>query len=97
MPIFCAAGPALAAQRNCLQSLEVELSKLDIYIGRLSIGATIERSAWPARIEADKTAGRASQVRGRIVSPDCLGDLLWSMHNKTMQPEVVHPEGLFDQ
>jgi NAD(P)-dependent dehydrogenase (short-subunit alcohol dehydrogenase family) len=97
MPTFRAAGPGLAAQRNYLQSLEVELSNQGICVGRLYIGATIDRSAWHARIEADKTAGRPSQARGPVVSPDHLADLLWSMHNKTMQPEVFYPEGLFDQ
>jgi short-subunit dehydrogenase len=90
-PAFSAAGPALAAQRNYLQSLQAELSGKGIYVGRLYIGATIEHSAWHAAIEADKAAGRPTRARGPVVDPAHLADLLWSMHNTTKEPEVMYP------
>ena len=96
MPAFRAAGPGLAAQRNYLESLEVELSGCGVYVGRLYIGATIERSAWYARIEAERAAGRPVPAGQAIVAPEYLAELLWSMHTTTRRPEVLYPDNLFE-
>jgi len=97
MPAFRAAGPGLAAQRNYLESLDVELSGHGVYVGRLYIGATIERSAWYARIEAERAAGRPALAGQSIVAPEYLAELLWSMHTTTRQPEVLYPDDLFER
>jgi NADP-dependent 3-hydroxy acid dehydrogenase YdfG len=90
-------GPGLAAQRNYLQSLEAEVAPQGIYVGRLYIGATIEHSAWHARIEADKAAGRPTWARGPVVNPADLADQLWTMHNLGKQPEAIYPEDTFSR
>jgi short-subunit dehydrogenase len=94
MPNFSGPGPGLAAQRNYLQSLQAEVADKGVYVGRLYITAAIRNSAWHAKIEADKAAGRPSPTwgRGAAVDPDQLADLLWTMHNTTKQPECIYPE-----
>jgi len=89
-------GPALAAQRNYLQSLEAELADTGVYVGRLYIGAAIEGSAWHARLRADEAAGRSTRGGGPTVDPGELADLLWTMHHSTRQPESVVPDGILD-
>ena len=96
MPNFSGPGPALAAQRNYLQSLHAELAASGVYAGGLYIGATIEHSAWHATVEADAAAGRPTRARGPVVSPSHLADLLWTMHNVSRQPEAIYPEDLFN-
>jgi NADP-dependent 3-hydroxy acid dehydrogenase YdfG len=96
MPNLSGPGPALAAGRNYLQSLQAELADKGIYVGRLYIGAVIKGSAWHARIEADKAAGRPNWARGPIIDPADLADLLWTMHHETKKPEAICPEGTFD-
>lgn len=96
-PGFSVAGPALAAQRNYLQSLELEMNGRGVYVGRLYIGATIRHSAWHARLEAEEKAGRPARARGPLVDPAQLADLLWSMHHVTKKPESLSPEHIFDR
>ena len=95
MPNFSGPGPALAAQRNYLQSLQAELTDTGVYVGRLYIGAPIKGSAWHARIEADEEVDRPSQARRPTVDPVDLAELLWTMHHTTKQPETIHPQGIF--
>lgn len=95
LPNFSGPGPALAAQRNYLQSLHAELAPHGVYAGGLYIGAIIEHSAWHARVEADTAASRAARPRGPVVSPAYLADLLWTMHNVSRPPEALYPENVF--
>lgn len=91
---FSGPGPALAAQRNYLQSLEAELDGTGVYVGRLYIGATIKGSAWHSRVQAMEASGRPAYGRGPVVDPDDLAGLLWTMHTTTREPEVIYPEGV---
>jgi short-subunit dehydrogenase len=101
MPNFSGPGPAIAAQRNYLQSLHAELAGKGVYAGGLYIGAAIEGSAWHAKLQADQAdqadqvAGRRAQAGWSVVSPAHLADLLWTMHNTTRQPEAIYPENIF--
>ena len=99
MPNLSGPGPALAAQRNYLQSLHAEVAENGVYVGRLYIGAPIANSAWHAKIQADQAAGRPAQRwgRGPAVDPSQLADLLWTMHNTTKQPEATYPERIFQR
>jgi short-subunit dehydrogenase len=97
LPNFSGPGPALAAQRNYVQSLHAELAPDGVYAGGLYIGATIEHSAFHARVEADAAAGRPAQVRGPLVSPGYLADLLWTMHQVSRPREALYPEDVFSR
>jgi hypothetical protein len=97
VPYFSGPGPALAAQRNYLQSLERDVAGTGVFVGRLYIGATIKNSAWHQRIQAQEAAGQPVRRSDAIVDPDELAETLWRMHYATKQPEVVYPEGLFDR
>lgn len=92
-------GPALAAQRNYLQSLQGEVADGGVYVGRLYIGAPIANSAWHRRVLDDQAAGRPTRRWSptAAVDPDQLADLLWTMHNTTKQPEAVYPEHALDR
>jgi NADP-dependent 3-hydroxy acid dehydrogenase YdfG len=91
VPYFSGPGPALAAQRNYLQSLETELSGSGVFVGRLYIGATIKNSDWHRQIQEREAAGEPTRTGDPIVDPDDLANLLWSMHHTTKQPEAVYP------
>jgi NADP-dependent 3-hydroxy acid dehydrogenase YdfG len=95
VPYFSGPGPALAAQRNYLQSLESELAGSGVFVGRLYVGATIKNSAWHQRIQAQEAAGEPTRRGDALVDPDDLAETLWRMHHTIKQPEVLYPEGLF--
>lgn len=97
VPYFSAPGPALAAQRNYMQSLEAELAGTGVFVGRLYIGATIKNSAWHKRLQAMQAAGTPTDRRDAIIDPDDLADIVWNMHHTTKQPETLYPEGIFDR
>lgn len=97
MPYFSAPGPALAAQRNYLQSLQTELTGSGVFIGRLYIGATIRNSAWHQRLQAQQAAGTPTRTSDTIVDPGELAETLWNMHHNTKQPELLNPERIFDR
>jgi len=92
---FSGPGPALAAQRNYLQSLQAEVAEHGVYVGRLYIGAAIAGSAWHARVLAEEGAGRPLRTGGRVVDPAHLAGLLWAMHQTGTQAEFVYPQGIF--
>jgi short-subunit dehydrogenase len=91
IPNLSGPGPALAAQRNYLQSLQGEVADRGVYIGRLYIGAAIIGSAWHAEQEAKRAAGEHS-YRGPTVDPALLADQLWTMHSTRSESEASYPE-----
>jgi short-subunit dehydrogenase len=95
-PNMSGPGPALAAQRNYLQSLHAEVAQKGVYVGKLYIGAIIENSAFHAEMEAAKAAG-APIPEWPTADPVHLADLLWTMHSTKGQPEAIYPEGFFDR
>ena len=92
MPPFAAPGPALAAQRNYLQSLGAELTDTGVYVGRLYIAAPIKGSAWHTRMQTDMQAGGPAQVQRPAADPANLAELLWTMHHTRKQPETLYPQ-----
>lgn len=90
LPNLTGPGPALAAQRNYLQSLRAEVAEKGVYVGGLYIGAVIENSGFHTEIEAAKATGAPTREWGPAVDPAVLADLLWTMHAKG-QPEEVYP------
>lgn len=87
--------PALAAQRNYLQSLSAEVADKGVYVGMLYIRAWIVGSAAAAEFKAARAAG-APVPEMPAADPAALADLLWNMHLTKNPPETVVPEGLFD-
>jgi short-subunit dehydrogenase len=86
-------GFALAAQRNYLQSLHGAVADQGVYVGGLYIGATIKRTPFYERREAQRAAG-APVPDMPEVDPDDLASLLWTMHSTKSQPEATYPAGL---
>lgn len=93
MPPFAAPGPALAAQRNYLQSIGAELADTGVYVGRLYIAAPIKGSAWHTRMQTDTAADRPAQAQRPAADPADLAELLWTMHHTTKQSETLYPQG----
>lgn len=90
LPNLSGPGPAQAAQRNYLQSLEAEMAGNGVYVGRLYIGAVIENSAFHTSIEESVAAGTGRHW-GPTVSPDYLARLLWDMHQAKGDAEAIYP------
>jgi short-subunit dehydrogenase len=95
-PNMTGPGPALAAQRNYLQSLEAEVAGLGVYVGRLYIGAAIEHSAFYLQREAARAAGN-DVPEIPTVDPAHLADVLWNMHRTKSPPEAKYPNALIDR
>lgn len=84
-------GPAMAAQRNYLQSLEAEVAERGVFVGRLYVAALIAGSAVDERMRAAREAG--AEVPGwSVVEPDDLADQLRRMHAAGGPHEAVAPE-----
>lgn len=89
-------GLVLAALRNYLQALHAVVIDKGVYVGGLYIGATIERSAYHARREADRAAG-IPVPEMPLVDPVHLADLLWAAHKTKGPAESTYPDGLVER
>lgn len=80
-------GPAMAAQRNYLQALGLELEDRGVFVGRLYIASLIKNSA------IHQTARESGQKipDAMLVDPDDLADRLWRMHHRGRPHEAVVP------
>jgi short-subunit dehydrogenase len=90
LPNMSGPGPAQAAQRNYLQSLHAEVAGNGVYVGMLSIGAIIEKSAFHTWTEEASAAGTGRDW-GPTVNPDHLAGLLWDMHETKGEAEATYP------
>jgi short-subunit dehydrogenase len=95
IPNLSGPGPAQAAQRNYLQSLDAEVAPKGVYVGRLYVGAAIENTPFHAQMEEAKAAG-GYVPNIPTVSSAHLADLLWTMHTTKGQSEATYPKKLFD-
>jgi short-subunit dehydrogenase len=93
LPNMSGPGPAQAAQRNYLQSLDAEVGGKGIYVGMLYVGAIIEDSAFHTWATADG----GGRNWGPAVSPGHLADMLWDMHSARGPIEASYPEGILDR
>ena len=96
LPRMSGPGPAQAAQRNYLQSLQAEVADKGVYVGMLYIGALIENSAFHTQTEEAKAAGTGRDW-GPTVDPRHLADLLWNMHSNKSPTETVYPGRRLDR
>jgi len=87
-------GPAQAAQRNYLQSLQAEVADKGIHVGTLYIGAAIRNTPFHAGMETARAAGEYVPDLP-VADPDHLADLLWSGHLAKDRREATFPEPLF--
>jgi short-subunit dehydrogenase len=83
LPNLSGPGPAAAAQRNYLQSLEGEVAGRGVYVGRLYIGAAILGSAWHAGQD---------NYTGPTADPAYLAEQLWTMHSTRSTSELKYPQ-----
>jgi short-subunit dehydrogenase len=90
---YIAAGFALAAQRNYLQSLHASLAGKGVYVGGLYIGAAIKQTPYYAQREAARAAGTPVPDMPEV-DPDVLADILWNLHSSKSRPEATYPDGL---
>jgi short-subunit dehydrogenase len=90
LPYMSGPGPAQAAQRNYLQSLQAEVAGKGVYVGRLYIGAAIEHSAFHTEMERARAAGEPVWEMP-VVDPALLAEMLWNMHRAKEQPEATYP------
>jgi short-subunit dehydrogenase len=90
LPNMSGPGPAQAAQRNYLQSLQAEVADKGVYVGMLYIGALIENSAFHTQTEKAKAAGTGRDW-GPTVNPAYLAGLLWDMHDTKDSSEAMYP------
>jgi len=90
LPYMSGPGPAQAAQRNYLQSLNTEVVGKGVFVGMLYIGAAIENSAFHTEMEKAKAAGDPVWEMPTI-DPAHLADLLWNMHSTKDRAEAFYP------
>lgn len=90
LPNMSGPSPAQAAQRNYLQALHAEIAEKGVYVGMLYVGAAIKNSAFHAEMEQAKAAGDPVWEMP-TVDPEHLADLLWAMHEKKGQQELIYP------
>lgn len=80
-------APLGAATRNYLHSLHAELAETGIYVGTLSVGASIDRSEMSGLI-----AKAGTNTEFPVVDPDDLAELYWDMYTKRDRIEQLHPQ-----
>jgi len=90
LPNMSGPSPAQAAQRNYLQALHAEVAEKGVYVGMLYIGAAIKNSAFHAEIESAKATGDVVWEMP-TVDPEHLADLLWTMHGRKAEQELIYP------
>lgn len=89
LPGMSGPGPALAAQRHYLTSLEKEISSQGVFVGRLYISGLIRGSAIDQMMRAARGPD-AKEIPG-MVSPDDLAAKLWKMQQSGKKHEAVVP------
>lgn len=91
LPNMSGPGPAQAAQRNYLQSLQTEVADKGVYVGMLYVGAIIEDSAFHTWLQNAKATGAETRDWGPTVVPARLADLLRDMHTAKSASEARYP------
>lgn len=80
------AGAAMAATRSYLHNLHVALAEKGVYVGTMTIGAVIGRSAVAEAVGADPSVAR---FETETLDPDELADRYWRMYTTRDQFEEV--------
>ncbi|MCI0995834.1 SDR family NAD(P)-dependent oxidoreductase [Pseudomonas sp. ICMP22404] len=85
---MCGFGPAMAAARNYVHTLNAELGTAGIYAGTVIIGALIQRSASFASLTA---AGDPIVTGFPVIDPDDIAEEIWTMVTKRDRVESLLP------
>jgi short-subunit dehydrogenase len=86
MPGLSGVGPAMAAARNFVFTLNAEAKEKGVYAGAVTIGALIEGSASHASMTAS-----GQPIQFPIIKPDSIADEVWSLVTKRDRIEAVLP------
>jgi short-subunit dehydrogenase len=89
LPGMSGPGPAMAAQRHYLTSLEKEVSPGGVFVGRLYISGLIKGSAIDQMMR-QRRGPDAKDIPG-MVSPGALAEKLWKMQQGGRKHEAVVP------
>jgi NADP-dependent 3-hydroxy acid dehydrogenase YdfG len=84
MPGLSGVGPAMAAARNYIFTLHEETKARGVYVGAVTIGATIQSSGIRQLMEA-----KGQLMNVPTVSPDEIADDVWSMVTQRNRVETV--------
>ena len=88
MPGLSGVGPAMAAARNYLLTLNAEVAGKGVFAGSVSIGAMIERSAG---MRAATAGGASLDPSFPVLDPDDIAEEIWSFVARRDQPEIILP------
>lgn len=86
MPGMSGVGPAMAAARNFIFTLNAEAKPKGVYAGAVTIGAMIEGSASHAKMTAN---GPPPGIP--VISADAIADEVWSLVTQRDRVEAVMP------
>lgn len=89
IPGLSGVGPAMAAARNYIFTLNAEVMPKGVYAGALSISAAIDRSAG---MRAMTSGGQKLDPRMPIVDPDDVAEELWTLVTKRDRVEASLPQ-----
>jgi short-subunit dehydrogenase len=88
IPGMSGAGPAQAAARNYVYTLNAELAPKGLYAGTVAIGALIKRSAGFAAATSD---GVELDPRFPVIDPDEIAEEIWTLVTKRDRVEAILP------
>lgn len=86
VPGMSGVGPAMAAARNFIFTLNAEAKAKGVYAGAITIGALIERSAGHAAMTAS-----GQPIHFPLISPDAIADEVWTLVTKRDRVEAILP------
>lgn len=81
-------GPAMAAARNYIHTLNGEVKDRGIYAGTVHIGAMIDRSTG---LRLATSGGAELDPRLPVIDPDDIGDAIWSLVTRRDRVEAILP------
>ncbi|MBK1822295.1 SDR family NAD(P)-dependent oxidoreductase [Burkholderia orbicola] len=88
IPGLSGVGPAMAATRNYVHTLNAEVGARGVYAGTVNIGAMIERSAG---LRAATAGGNELPPNLPFIDPDVIAEEIWSLVTKRDRVEMNLP------
>src|SRR3546814_655993 len=89
LPGMSGVGPAMAAARNYIFTLNAEVAQKGVYAGTMSIGAFLDRSAG---MRAATAGGHELDPRAPVIDPDVVAEEIWSLVTKRDRVEAILPQ-----
>lgn len=86
MPGLSPLGQIMAATRNYALTLNAEVLQQGVYVGSVSIGALIDRSAGKNALEAS-----GIELNVPIIDPDDIAEEIWTVVSRRDRAEVILP------